>query len=150
MSPGLKSTNLYGPVPTGFRLPGASRDLAPMYGTKTCFGMIIPSEAQKAVAQNGVAFGNATRMVCESTFVTVTSLYTPVVTAAVAGSFAYSQVNTQSSAVKGCPSCQVTPFFSFQVTDLPSADSPPFSRVGISAARIGTRLPSASQTASGS
>ncbi len=28
-SPGLNSTNLYGPVPTGFRLPGASRDLAP-------------------------------------------------------------------------------------------------------------------------
>ncbi len=28
MSPGLKSTNLYGPVPTGFRLVGASRDLA--------------------------------------------------------------------------------------------------------------------------
>ena len=40
--------------------------------------------------------------------------------AAVAGSIAYSQLNTTSSAVKGWPSCQVTPFFSFQVTDLPS------------------------------
>ena len=150
MSPGLKSTNLYGPVPTGLRLPGASRDLAPIYGPKTCFGMIMPSAATKAVAQKGVGFGKATRTVCESTFVTETSLYMPLVHAAVAGSRANSQVNTTSSAVNGWPSCQVTPFLSFQVTLLPSAASPPLSRVGTSAARIGTRLASPSQTASGS
>src|SRR4030095_14979846 len=98
MSPGLKSTNLYGPVPIGFRFAGASRDLAPIYGANTCFGMIMPSAATKAVAQNGVAFLNVTRIVCESTLTTVTSLYTPDVTAAVVGSRANSQVNTQSSA----------------------------------------------------
>ena len=37
-SPGLKSTSLYGPVPTGFRLAGVSRDLAPMKGSNTCLG----------------------------------------------------------------------------------------------------------------
>jgi hypothetical protein len=63
MSPGLKSTNVYGPVPTGFRLVGASRDLAPAYGPKRCFGMIIPSAATKAVAQNGVGFLNDTSTV---------------------------------------------------------------------------------------
>ena len=46
-----------------------------------------------------------------------------MVTAAVAGSSAYSQLKTTSSAVNGLPSCQVTPCFSFQVTDLPSAAS---------------------------
>ncbi len=45
---------------------------------------------------------------------------------AVAGSATYSQVKTQSSAVNGLPSCQVTPFFSFHVTDLPSLATPPF------------------------
>ncbi len=70
--------------------------------------------------------------------------------AAVAGSRAYSQVKTQSSAVKGLPSCHVTPFFSFQVTALPSADKVPSSRPGIVSARMGRRLPSASQPASGS
>ena len=71
-------------------------------------------------------------------------------TDAVAGSAAYSQVNTQSSAVKGLPSCQVTPFLSFHVTDLPSFATPPFCTLGISAARVGARLPSGSQEARGS
>ena len=71
-------------------------------------------------------------------------------TAAVAGSREYCQVKTTSSAVKGWPSCHLTPFFSFQVTDLPSAASVPSSRPGIDSARIGRRLPSASQPASGS
>ena len=71
-------------------------------------------------------------------------------TEAVAGSAQYSQVNTQSSAVNGLPSCQTTFFFSFQVTDLPSLESPPFCMVGISAARVGVRLPSGSHEASGS
>ena len=54
-----------------------------------------------------------------------------MVVAAVAGSFAYSQLKTTSSAVNGLPSCQVTPCFSFQVTDLPSAARVPSSRPGI-------------------
>ena len=63
MSPGLKSTNVYGPVPTGLRLVGASRDLAPAYGPNRCFGMIIPSAATNDVAQNGVGFLNETSTV---------------------------------------------------------------------------------------
>ena len=110
----------------------------------------MPSAAQNAVAQNGVALAKMTRMLCESIFSTFTSLNTPIVTAAVAGSAAYCQVNTQSSAVKGWPSCQVTPLFNFQMTVLPSADRPPLPCVGTSAARMGTRLPSLSQQASGS
>ena len=70
--------------------------------------------------------------------------------AAVAGSLAYSQLKTTSSAVNGLPSCQVTPCFSFHTTDLPSAASVPSSRPGIEAASLGLRLPSASQAASGS
>ena len=58
-------------------------------------------------------------------------------TEAVAGSLAYSQLKTASSAVNGLPSCQVTPCFSFHVTDLPSAAMPPFSLVGITAASLG-------------
>src|SRR5688500_6078758 len=112
--------------------------------------MIMPSAATNAVAQNGVGLLNVTRIVCESSLSTLTSLQTPLVTAAVPGSLAYSQVKMQSSAVNGWPSCQVTPRFNFQVTDLPSADKPPFSREGTSAARIGNRLPSASHEPSGS
>ena len=69
---------------------------------------------------------------------------------AAAGSAAYAAVKTTSSAVKGLPSCQVTPRLSFQVTVRPSADRPPLPRLGISAAICGTRLPSLSQPASGS
>src|SRR5438445_629043 len=65
-----------------------------------------------------------------------------MVTAAVAGSAAYSQLNTTSSAVNGLPSCQRTFGLSFQVTDRPSRDRPSFSVSGISAANIGSRLPS--------
>ena len=50
----------------------------------------------------------------------------PVVTAAVAGSVAYSQLKTTSSAVKGFPSCHWTFRLSFQVTDVPSLATPPF------------------------
>ena len=63
-----------------------------------------------------------------------------MVVAAVAGSAAYCQLKTQSSAVNGLPSCQFTPCFSFQVTDMPSVARPPFSRLGISAARSGTQI----------
>ena len=73
-----------------------------------------------------------------------------MVTVAVAGSRAYSQLNTKSSDVKGLPSCHLTPGLSFQVTDVPSAASPPFWIEGISAARTSFMLPSASQQASGS
>ena len=56
MSPGLKSAYLYGPVPTGLRFAGASRDFAPLNGSKTCFGMIWPVGPQKGADQNGVGF----------------------------------------------------------------------------------------------
>src|SRR5262245_6495357 len=112
--------------------------------------MIQPKAATKVSAQNGVGAANFTATVYGSIFSTTTSLEEPLGTAAVAGSRAYSQVNTQSSAVNGLPSCQVTFFFSFQITDLPSAARVPSSRPGTVSARIGRRLPSASQPASGS
>src|ERR1700741_3030469 len=74
----------------------------------------------------------------------------PIVVAAVAGSEAYSQLNTTSSAVNGRPSCHSTPFLSFQVTDVPSAATPPFSISGIWTASTGTRSPSGSHAASSS
>ena len=74
MSPGLKSTNLYGPVPTGFRLAGASRDLAPIKSANRCFGIIMPRLPTKGSAQNGVGFGYVTSTVCESIFLTTTLL----------------------------------------------------------------------------
>ena len=73
-----------------------------------------------------------------------------MVTAAVAGSITYSQLNTTSSAVNGLPSCHTTFFFSFQVTDIPSFATPPFWRLGVSAARTGMTFPSGSYEASGS
>ena len=73
MSPGLKSTNLYGPVPIGLRLVGASRDFAPLKSANRCFGMIMPRTPTKASAQNGVGFGNSTRTVRSSTFSTLMS-----------------------------------------------------------------------------
>ena len=85
-----------------------------------------------------------------STFSTLTSLYVPMLTDAVAGSAANFDVNTQSSAVKGLPSCQATPFLRCQVTVLPSLDTPPFCTLGTSAASTALRLPSGSQDASGS
>src|SRR5688572_5974474 len=150
MSPGLNSTNLYGPVPTGLRFVGASRDLAPLKASNRCLGMTIPRTPQNASAQNGVGLVKLTRIVWLSTFSTLTSLYVPMLTEAVAGSAANSQVKRQSSAVNGLPSCQVTPFFSFHVTDLPSLATPPFWTVGVSAARQGIRFPSGSHEASGS
>src|SRR5438132_3284672 len=44
-------------------------------------------------------------------------------------------VKTTSSAVTGLPSDHLRPGFSFQVTVLKSADTPPFATVGMSAAR---------------
>jgi len=74
----------------------------------------------------------------------------PLVVQALAGSAAYSQLKTTSSAVNGLPSCHCTFFLSFQVTDRPSFATAPFCRLGTSAASTGTKLPSGSQTASGS
>ncbi len=74
MSPGLKSANLYGPVPTGLRLLGASRDLPPANGPNRCLGISIPRVPTKASAQNGVGLLKITLTVCESIFSTVTSL----------------------------------------------------------------------------
>ena len=71
-------------------------------------------------------------------------------TAAVAGSETYSQLKTTSSAVKGLPSCHVTPRLSRHTTQVPSLARPPLSTLGTSAARAGTMLPSGSKPASGS
>src|SRR6185503_1594105 len=125
MSPGVKSTNLYGPVPTGLRLFGASRDFAPLYASNRCFGMIRPRVLTNGSAQNGDAFGYSTRTVYGSMADTLMSLYVPIVTAAVAGSAAYSQLNTTSAEVNGLPSCHWTSFLSFQTIVLPSFDTPP-------------------------
>src|SRR5262245_35812727 len=141
----------YGPVPTGLRFVGASRDFAPLKGSNRCLGISCPVGPQNEIAQNGVGFLKAIFTVWLSTLsIWLMSLYAPTVTAAVAGSDAYSQLNTTSSAVNGLPSCHWTFFFSFQVTDKPSLATPPFCCVGTSAARTGTRLPSGSNEASGS
>ena len=53
----------------------------------------------------------------------------------------YCQVKTASLAVTGEPSDQSSPSLSFQVIVVKSADTPPFSTVGISCARSGARSP---------
>ena len=53
----------------------------------------------------------------------------------------YCQVKTASSADTTLPSDQLSPSFSFQVIEVRSCETPPFSMVGISAAKAGTRLP---------
>src|SRR5215475_13600956 len=114
--------------------------------------MIGPvAEPQNAADQNGVGDLKAIFTVWLSTLSILTMFwYGPMVTAAVAGSITYSQVNTTSSAVKGLPSCHATFFLSFQVTDMPSFATPPFWRLGASAASTGMTLPSGSYEASGS
>ena len=147
----MKSTYLYAPVPTGLRFAGASRELAPLNCSKTCLGMIWPVGPQSAVYGNGWGRLNVTLTVLASTFsIFVTFGKAPEVTAAVAGSVAYSQLKTTSSAVNGLPSCHWTFFLSFQVTDVPSLAIPPFWTVGISAARFAMRFPSGSKEARGS
>ena len=151
ISPGLKSTTRYGPVPTGLKLEGASRDIEPWYGSKRWRGISIPALPQNGSAQNGVGFGKTTLTAWSCSFSTrLRSRYSPTLVAAVAGSAEYCQLKTTSSALKGLPSCQVTPFLRFQITQVPSFARPPLSTLGMSAARIGTRFPSASKLASGS
>src|SRR3989454_6926667 len=141
----------YGPVPTGLRLAGASRDLAPLKGSKTCFGMIAPGDPQKTIGQNGSGFAKTTLTVWLSSFSTlVTSLYWPAVVAALAGSAANSHVKTTSSAVRGFPSCHWTPFLSLQVTDRPSGETVRLLRLGVSPASAGARVPSGAKPARGS
>ena len=107
---------------------------------------------QNCVAQYGVGRLKTSRTVCASIRSTRSSfLGRPGPRGvAVAGSAAYSQLKTTSSAVKGLPSCQSTPGLSFQVTERLSRDTPPFWRLGISRARMGTRAPSGPNDASGS
>ena len=119
----------------------------PFWGDAFCS---MPRVLQNASPQNGVGLGKRTRTVWESIFSHLMSLYEPMETVEAAGSEAYSQLKMTSSAVNGWPSCQVTPRFSFQTTLRPSAESPPFSRLGISAARTGCSSPSASHSARGS
>ena len=110
----------------------------------------MPAALTNGSAQNGEGFWYSTFTVWLSTLVTLTSLYEPAVYAEVAGSAAYAAVNTTSSAVKGLPSCHCTFLLSFQVMDLPSLETPPLARVGTSAAKMGTKLPSGSQAPKGS
>src|SRR5215210_1210195 len=139
VSHGLKSTTLYGPVPTGLRLFGDCLAAAPLSCAKTCFGMMQPLVPTKGMNQPGVTSLKAILTVRLSSFSTLSiEVKLVMVLAAVCLSVAYSQVKTTSSAEKGWPSLQVMPSFSFQVTLLPSAASRPFSLVGISAASSGT------------
>ena len=57
------------------------------------------------------------------------------------GFISVSSVKITSAAVKGWPSCQVTPGRSLMVQVRPSALMPPFCWVGISVARLGRKLP---------
>src|SRR6185295_1961201 len=126
--------------PTGLLLFGASRDLAPLYGSKMCRGMSIP-----VMSQNGVGCVKVTFTVWESRASTRRTLRkTPTCGDAVAGSAAYSQLKTTSAAVKGVPSCHWTLRLSRQVTTVPSLDTPPFWTLGSSRASDGTMLPSTS------
>src|SRR5438093_9369626 len=71
---------------------------------------------------------------------------TPVVASAMR-----EKVKATSSAVNALPSDHLTPCFSFHVTEVKSADTPPFATVGISAASaLGIGLASGPQEASGS
>src|SRR5262249_13010778 len=113
--------------------------------------MSRPVGPQGCVYGKGWGLLKVTFTVDGSTFsIFVTFGKAPEVTAAVAGSVAYSQLNTTSSAEKGFPSCHWTFFLSFQVTDVPSLAMPPFWTVGISAAKFGKRLPSGAKDARGS
>src|SRR5262249_17808822 len=117
----------------------------PLNASNRCFGMIIPVGPQKGADQKGVGVLNTILTVWLSTLsMRAMSRYCPEVVAAVAESAAYSQLNTTSSAVNGLPSCHATFFRSRQVTDNPSLATDPFWRVGTSAARTGTTLPSGS------
>src|SRR5262245_59296394 len=101
--------------------------------------------------QYGVGWVKVTLTVCESVASTCLTLRnTPILGDAVAGSAAYSQLKTTSSAVNGLPSCQSTLGLSRQVTVVPSFDTPPFCTLGTSRARTGVMLPSRSKYTSGS
>jgi hypothetical protein len=52
-----------------------------------------------------------------------------------------SSVKATSSAENGCPSCHVTSGRSLIVQMSPSFETPPFSTVGISVARLGMNFP---------
>ena len=75
MSPGLKSTNLYGPVPTGLMLVGCIARLGADERLEHVLGQDHAVGAPRTrSAQNGVGLLNVTRTVCESIFSTLTSL----------------------------------------------------------------------------
>src|SRR5688572_20562585 len=106
----------------------------------------MPAEVLQGPDQSRVGSLNVTRASRSLTFSTDLMLvYWPCVTAAVAGSEAYSQLNTTSAAVRGLPSCHFTPLFSFQITHLPAGSSMPFSTEGTSLISRGTKFASASR-----
>src|SRR5262245_40462414 len=113
--------------------------------------MMGPRLPQKASAQHDWGLVNVTFTVWLSVASTFEiSRYDPTVSAAVAGSVTYSHVNATSAAVKGLPSCQVTPFLRRHVTHVRSRARVPAAVLGTSAARTGVTLPSGSKPASGS
>ncbi len=57
-------------MPTGFRLAGASRHFAPLNGSNTCFGRIMPRLPQNGSAQNGWGLVKVSLTVWLSTFST--------------------------------------------------------------------------------
>src|SRR5262249_39875070 len=149
-SPDLNSRHRYGPVPTGRKFAGASRDRLPRYGSNTGRGMIMPTPQKPAAPDGGGGLegsptGGGSTSSARSVAWRPTTRGEPV-----AGSITYCQVKTTSSAVNGLPSCQVTPRLSRHVTDRPSRASRPLATVGTSSERTGMRLPSASYDASGS
>src|ERR1700682_1371861 len=150
-SPGLKSVTLYGPVAMGARLPGASLDLSPMKSWNCFFWMMLPRPETKIWYGYGFGSLNVTTTVAgslASTLTTPSAIWVSL--AAVLGSPTYCHVKTTSSAVNGVPSDHFTPGLSFQVIVVWSFETPPLSRVGISAARLGTGLPSGPEEARGS
>src|SRR3712207_5890442 len=117
VSPGLKSTTLYGPVPTGLRLLGDCLAAAPLSFSKMCLGMMQPLVPTKGMNQPGVTSVKLIFTVRLSTFSTLSiEVKLVMVLAAVCLSVAYSQVKTTSSAEKGWPSLHLMPSFSFHVT----------------------------------
>src|SRR2546426_1804282 len=122
-SPDLKSRHRYGPVPTGRKFAGASRERLPRYGSNTWRGMIMLTP-QKAAIQNGVGALKVSLTVWVSTASARSIAWSPTTPGdPVAGSITYCQLKTTSSAVNGLPSCQVTPRLSRHVTDRPSRAS---------------------------
>src|SRR5262245_65588435 len=90
----------------------------------------------KTTCQNGWGLLNTTLTEWLSIFSTRATSSKPArVLVALAGSVANCQLKITSSAVKGAPSCQTTPFLSRQVTDRPPLANNSVFQLGILADR---------------